>query len=416
MIKTLWGNFNISGMYLQEVFLYIAVLLLPFIFWPWAAVPYEIPKVWFFLCWLELWSFVSVISSPSSLTKIGKTNKLTILVFFFLFIIIISSVFGVNLKKSLWGNYYRLDGLMTYCHLIILYLIVSLFWKNTWRNGLIKSIVIGSVGVSMWACVNGFILYVLKDSSVQNWQGAIGVSFGQPNFLTGYLLVTLPFIIYMIRKNKGRIKGVCITFLLLIIIAIGLTLSWAGLFCLLLLVFYFILKLRLNKIGKIIFVITLLFSFIACICVYSFFRNKDFIAESRTRIYMRSMIGVVRRPFLGWGWANADSAINSSVWPLPITFDVYVDKAHSHVLEVLVTSGIFGLLIYILIIVRVYWILIRLFQRSSHANERLWYETWILVFSLFIIHSQTNVISINQEIFFWLTAGIAGYEENKSKL
>jgi O-antigen ligase len=118
-------------------------------------------------------------------------------------------------------------------------------------------------------------------------------------------------------------------------------------------------------------------------------------ADSRWRILNRSVMAWQARPWLGWGFANVDHAIESTVWPMPYLHDIYVDKAHSIFLEVLVTTGVVGLVTYAGLAAAVVW--------------RLRRNRWLLsVALLYLLHSQTNVISINEEFVFWWLVGIAG--------
>lgn len=95
------------------------------------------------------------------------------------------------------------------------------------------------------------------------------------------------------------------------------------------------------------------------------------------------------------------SAVESVSWPVKAFPDVYVDKAHSNLLEILVTTGIFGFLIFLAIIFRA---LDQLFGK----------KVLLVVFLLFLFHSQTNVISINEELIFWLILGIVGSQRRKN--
>lgn len=126
--------------------------------------------------------------------------------------------------------------------------------------------------------------------------------------------------------------------------------------------------------------------------------------QDRERIYRKVFIGALKRPVFGWGWANVDYAFESNDWPIKVYHDVYVDKAHSEILEVLVTTGIPGLLIYLSLLIIFVKELIVKYKKS---RDKLWNFTLISGVVLYLFHSQTNVISIMEEIVFWLILGIA---------
>ena len=44
---------NVNTYRLFQFYLVIGLFVLPFVYWPWAAIPYEIPRVWFVQRWIE---------------------------------------------------------------------------------------------------------------------------------------------------------------------------------------------------------------------------------------------------------------------------------------------------------------------------------------------------------------------------
>src|SRR3989344_3471603 len=150
---------------------------------------------------------------------------------------------------------------------------------------------------------------------------------------------------------------------------------------------------------------TLLFSGILLGAAFFFIKiSGPFTFESRERILMRGVNAFTQKPFTGWGWANFDYAFRSVDWPIRYEHDIYVDKAHGVLLEFLVTTGIFGLLAYLAI-------LIRFFLRFLRENTVSYYTFLSLL--LFVIHSQTNIISISEELIFWILLGIVASQAPK---
>jgi O-antigen ligase len=124
--------------------------------------------------------------------------------------------------------------------------------------------------------------------------------------------------------------------------------------------------------------------------------------ESRQRIMMKGLIAIKSKPILGYGWANFDYAFKSVDWPIHMDQDVYVDKAHSALLEILVTTGLVGFIIYLLIIINVSVSLL-------HKKSTIYYYI-LATFLLLILHMQTNVISTSEEILFWIITGFSAKE------
>jgi O-antigen ligase len=138
-------------------------------------------------------------------------------------------------------------------------------------------------------------------------------------------------------------------------------------------------------------------------------RNSGFLPEGRPRILTKVFLGALNRPILGWGWANVDYAFKKVPYPIYFQNDIYLDKAHSHLLEIFTTTGFIGLAIYLTIIcylLKIIWRKIKYYAVMKDQESIYWQQTLFLVLLLFLFHSQTNVISIAEEIYFWLVAGI----------
>lgn len=375
------------------------LLISPFIFWPEAKVPFEVPKAIFVHRWIEISSILGILAyTVKPKGKIGDVKIIT-LVAAFLVAAIVSSYFGVNFTKSYIGNYYRADGLITLIHLVVLFLTAyALIGKEYLRKTLfvifISGVLLSAISIIYYISTNVFgqNFYIFP-----TWQGATGITFGNPNFLAGYLVVTLP-ICYYFSLNPSQSKFKSILFIIQCA-AILLTKAWAGLLGMLIFLFIQFVLVKKSKIAAIAGIIILIGILPTVFGIFSATdsQNNILVAESRQRIFTKGLIAFSQKPIFGWGWGNFDYAFESVDWPIKINNDVYVDKAHSVFLEILVTTGITGALIYLLIITMV---LRNLFKLNPPYRHVL-----ITCFLLYLVHSQTNIISISEEILFWLIAG-----------
>jgi O-antigen ligase len=279
--------------------------------------------------------------------------------------------------------------------------LVNIYFKENWKKYISGGIVGGVVLVSLWAVSRGVRLHWLGDSGVENWYGSIGVSFGQPNFLAGYLLVTLPFWNLVNNRHKDRkIKILILSGVLVQIGAILLTDSIAGMVG----VGVWLLWSWLSKYRRYGLILISLVLVIAGVFGLAWSTTANEIPEGRQRIMYRAFSAVLSRPVTGWGIANVDKAIDSVVWPMKFKNDVYVDKAHSHLLEMLVTTGFVGLGLYILMVS--VWLKRLMVSLKNKPEDHAWRETLLLVVCLYIFHTQTNVISIAEEVVFWVMMGL----------
>ncbi|MBI3955247.1 O-antigen ligase family protein [Candidatus Gottesmanbacteria bacterium] len=391
---------------LEWVFI-AGLFITPFIFWPW-GVPYEVPRVWFVNRWIEVLLILTVITYRKDLIKkiASSLNSITLLIIIFLIVGFVSSITGADLPKSLIGNYYRGDGLITYLHLAVFSLMVNLFWQDFNKRLFHLCLAWGSVLISIMTLVMSILVINFNLLAIPHWENrAVGITFGNPNFLAGYLAVTLPFVFYQI-KTTGKIRRLgWILAVILQYLAIVATNSYGGLAIgLLALVGWFLIG---KKRGVQTFILLSLISIIL-ITFAIFQQNKisGFVPEGRERIFRKILLGVKKRPILGYGFANSDYAFEAGEWPIKLQHDVYLDKAHSTALEILATSGVAGLTVYLLLIYKVTGILIRVYSQAD-GQEKLANKVLLLVFILYLVHSQTNIISIQEELFFWMLAGIS---------
>lgn len=428
----------LSTVKITKILFFLGLLLLPLFFWPWSMIPYEIPKVWLFNRWVELLAIFAFLYPTS------KQNKLNpfifILIISFISNAVISSFSGIDFAKSFWGNYYRGDGLLTLFHLGAFALITALLWQKSWN--IFLAYAIGSSAILLSSLTILLSLYFsLPD--LKALPQATGIMFGQPNFLAGYLLLTLPFFVYLIQQSTNQKWNIGIT---LTIAGIFFTRSTGGILGVF--IFFVLLLYFLKKINIALFVLVLSVSIFLGITYHikgletAVIRNEAGY-QTRLEITKGGLESAMQKPIQGWGWANFDYAFESTGGNY--SPNVYVDKAHSHILEVLVTTGTLGLLFYLALIFTCLFMLLKMNyrgfaravsvlltslrlvplkrellhpqpQRLRYCVGRIkkgnhffsWESTLVVAFILFLYHSQTNVISISEEILFWLILGIIG--------
>lgn len=395
------------------MYLILGLFILPFVYWPWAQVAYEIPRVEFVLRWVELGGIMAVFWFLTRKVNQVRTRSVVNLLLL-LGSLLISALISVDPVKSWWGNYFRGDGLFTTIHLAVFSLLVSLFARREGRIWLSRAVAGGSALASIWAVYWGLRLHVLADQTVPNWQGKIGISFGQPVFLAGYLVVTLPFIWYLWRVS--RFKWEKIIWMIMFVgqsLAIFFTGSWGGI-----VVFFIFGLLGYTRELRLGFREAVLGMTIACLLALGMFGYKwwsvsrippQVLAESRQRIFVKGLLAWTQKPVWGWGPANFDYAFTAVDWPYRFTHDAYIDKAHSELLEILVTGGVMGGGLYISLIflaVSNLWFQ----QKLAQARDREWWMSILFMLIMYTIHSQTNVVGIGEQVMFWLGIGLSAQE------
>jgi O-antigen ligase len=379
-----------------------SILVSPFAVWPYSIVQFEVPRVVF-------WQMASVVLMLLALWSLAFRKGFAPILNKKLWLILLVWVGGIGI--SVWtnhtwndswtGNFYRHDGLQTLSALVCLAMAVSISWRNSWQKVVAISQVCALACISAWTLVDTLRLWQGAGGLIPTMNGAVGVSFGQPNFLAGYLLITLPWLYFLWQDTASKTIRVFLGLVgLLSCLAIVATQSWAtalgiGLFLLGLICIYS---------NKTTYLLGLAVLFAMAFNGYAYWEGHlTFFPESRARIFYRAHLAILEKPLLGWGWARVDEALTRYPWPTQVLHDVYIDKAHSHFLEMAVTTGLVGLGAYLFF---VYTLFGSLHDRlQTNKTDKHWYATLLLILALYIFHTQTNVIGIAEEIPFWLVVG-----------
>ncbi len=374
----------------------IGLFVLPLFYLPHDLVPFEVPKVKFLFLW-SLAIAVLVLVRVIKQREIVSFGKKQWLVLSWLVALIITSLFGVDTVKSFLGNYFRWDGIFTYLSLVGMFLALSMVPAKTWLNGATWGIALGNIGSCLWAT------WQMLTKTGVGFDG-YGAGFGQPVFLAGYLVVSVPFVWLLIRKINSKNRRIVLYAVSLSLLLSGLwaTKALTALVCLPVLLLLFVFDIRKKSFWwgavVVIFLAALVLRMYGLEMKKGAERGSGLVYEGRERILMKSYLAFVERP-MGYGVANFDRAFESVDWPIKINDDVYVDKAHSNIVEMFVTSGLIGGGLYLLIIglgIR------QLLAGKGEINKFL-----LMSLVVYVIHSQTNVTSVAEEVIFWLSLSVA---------
>lgn len=354
----------------------IGILLLPLVYW-------EVPKVWFYLGFIDLMAILSTFYFKGTNKEKTKNNYLKSFLIIFLVTAVITSIVGYDFYKSVIGNYYRADGLVTLLHLVGFSIIFGILYKDQSEDKKLKSELYLSQAI--------FFSGVL--SSIFN-------NFGQINFLVGFLLTTIPFGLFLIFNTKNiYFKAIYAIGLLIKVSVILNASSYVGVLGLILIIPLFYVIKENKKVGLFLFGAVVAISMFSFIYFKSITSSNNYVAESRIRIYRNVYVGSLNRFLTGYGWSNTDLAFSSVTWPMKFNNDVYVDKAHMQILDIFANMGIFGVLIYLIINLYVIKIL--------HSERKLFTNTLLVSLLMYFLYAQTNITSISQEFIYWLIIGVA---------
>lgn len=363
--------------------------------------PYITAKNFFFRMIVELmgaaWVGLVLIDSKKYLPR-----RTIVLIAFtaLLLIAFISSIFGVNFGSSFWSNFERMEGLITYLHLFLLFLILAGTFRTRrewfWMFGF-------SLGVSFLLAFYGLLEYIGAVNTYADSKRVIS-TLGNPLYVAAYLTFHIFLIAYVWNYARSRpvrwLLAGLFFFELLIFFLTGSRGAFLGIIGGTGFVVFLWIIFGASKKQKFIFGLALLFllavpflfqalgdiSFIKNNTVLSRFSDislSDSTVRARFNIWGMAFKAFSERPLLGWGVGNF-------IIPFTKYYDVrmfgnepWFDRTHNMPLEWLVATGIVGFLIYLFVFVAIVVGLVMAKKKGILQNRDVIIFTGMLVAYVF---------------------------------
>jgi hypothetical protein len=302
------------------IFMFL-LFILPFVVIPVGISPYETYKVIIAEILIETLLFIRLIHPKSfGFRKFHKQQ--IILVGLFSVLIIIDSIIFKS-STNIFGNPFRLQGVLLLCHLLVFSLLSSI----------IKLKIPGFVPITSL-----FLLVITTLFIGTNINSRFFGPLGEPNALAATAILIFPFIFFY-QKLPYKIIG-----LLLTISVIVLSGSRSGMIAISIQILFLVLscktKISLSK----IFLICL--SFVVLSLSLPFFENHSGIYENRLTVWQTALSAGLKSSIIGSGFGAVESTIHSAALNLNNAVRVQVvDSSHNFILDFFIQGGIIGLLI-----------------------------------------------------------------------
>jgi len=353
MAKKFRGNKNLENFCLSIIrWGTYLILFTPLIIWRVSFFPFVTPKTIYFRILVEIISAAYLFLAISFSQYRPRIDKLSITIFLFLCILVLTSFTGINFVRSFWSTYERMTGLFTMFHLLAFFIILtSVFQKREdWEKILATSIIVGVL----------LSLYVLLTPQQVSTRG--GGTIGNTSFMATYLLFDIFFAIILFLAKRGNLQifsGISLAILLPTLLtssARGAIISFSG--GLLLLILGYLLfseKKNLKRAGIISVSSLIIFGIILVIYQPSFIKNKigEILRDMGPRfvVWKKGWKGFLERPILGWGPENFNVVFlkyfNPCMFLSECGGEIWFDRVHNVVFDTLVTTGIIGFLSYL---------------------------------------------------------------------
>lgn len=378
-------------------------------FLPMVDQPFELPKVWLLLSWCVLLIYGAIRAflhhQPSALKQKRDFFVIFSLLLWFGWVWF-SGIHSGSFTASLLGNIHRLDGLFTLSALVVIALIFSHFAVRRAQEWLPIILLVSVAATALSVVGHAFAVTVLGMSQLDIWHGAFGGIFGQPIFAAGFLAVTAPIVVYFFtRYEQDWMRLVTTSVLILVGVALFFTQAFGAVISVGFVGTAFLFVYRKSwKLGLIVFLVSMVILGFALKNQQELVNSR--VADTRLRIWQQLYGAWQEKPLVGWGWAQTGVAFTSQPQPEAILFDIYVDKAHSHFIEMGVTTGIVGLVLYVLFLLAVFVAVLQRVRSANSPAEKAWWLCVLQMFCIYVVHTQTNVVSISEEVVFWTVVGL----------
>ncbi len=355
-------------------------LITPWIFTSVNSELFELPKMYFLYGSTLIILIFHLVGYLKGKNKLFQPTFLDWPLLLFLVSQIVSTFFSIDLHTSIFGYYSRLNGgllsLFTYA---LLYWILAVHLDSHLKNRLIAVSLFSGLVVAVYGIAQHF--GIDKNIWVQDVQNRVFSTLGQPNWLAAYLCILLPLSLDRFFNSKSRLSSI---YYLSLIVAFYLCLlftkSKSGIIAAVIsLGVYFLITFFKKNYSRYLLIIASI-PFI----VFSLFVNnpiKDFLFPSKivaTPVSDTTLnitpSGDIRKivwkgafqlwqqfPLFGTGpetFAYSYYWIRPAAHNLTSEWDFLYNKAHNEYLNYLATTGSFGFLTYLsLILVTGYWLL-----------------------------------------------------------
>jgi len=369
-------------------FLYLGLFsLTPLIFTSINSELFELPKMYFVYLATLLIVFFHSLNWQKGQVSLFQKNKLQLFFSLFLLSQLISTIFSIDVHTSLFGYYSRLNGgLFSLLAYYLLFSVLQNYLQPDFKNKIIKY----SLGAGFFVAIYGILEHfgIDKHLWVQDVENRVFSTLGQPNWLAAYLCILLPLAIDKFLSAKTILQKSCFLFLVSsFYLCLLFTKSKSGLAAgaisiIIFLIIYIIKNLKsLNKnsFAKVAVIAT--FFLISSLSInnpikdYLFpskISNSSFVIDNSLNI---TPSGDIRKivwegakklwqsfPIFGTGpetfaytyyWTRPASHNLTSEW------DFLYNKAHNEYLNYLATTGTFGFLTYLLLIISTIYIFLK---------------------------------------------------------
>lgn len=334
--------------------------------------------------------------------------------------------FSVNLAQSFFGSYDRQEGFISYLFYFFWFVLVfiNLSASKEINAKKIKHLIITAVLSGFLVSLYGVLQFLNIDfitwAESAPLSSRISSTLGQPNFLASFLLLVIPLSVYLLINTPKFLGKFFYSLIIILQIACLFFTASRGALLALLLVFFALLLFFWSKIRLSIFKKTLIiFGFLFLISlgalgveqylpgrISTLTDLKYGSLAVRVIFYKTAIQGIIAKPLFGYGQENGNDIFIKYYQP---DWGVYgdvgatTDRAHNLILDILLSGGIFGLLLFSLLYYQFFSLIKNNFKKDGFKSLSLFLGLGAAAYLISLLFSFTIV---SGEIYFWLFLAI----------
>jgi O-antigen ligase/tetratricopeptide (TPR) repeat protein len=295
-----------------------------------------------------------------------KISWVTKAVIFFTGAVLLADLFGVNVYKSLWSNYERMEGFVLIAHLAMFYIVSSSVLNNQ-----SKWFQFFNVSIFASALMSIYGLFQVFGKITINQGGTrVDATLGNATYLAIYLVFHVFLCLYLLvdstKPQWQRWAYACVGLLNIVILYFtatrGAILGLIGGLLLAGLIVLFkerenvLLRKSAYVLMGVVFVIIAGFLAIKntefaknnqVLGRFSSLGIKEIKSQGRYFVWPMAIKGFQENPILGWGQENFNFVFNKNYDPRMYGQEQWFDRTHDIFLDWLIAGGLVGLLSYL---------------------------------------------------------------------
>jgi len=348
--------------------------------------PFITGKNFFFRIIVEIVAGLWLILAYRDKTARPKSSWILWSLLTYLVIATLATIFGQNPIRSFWSNFERMEGLLSYIHnfLFFLILISIIKTKQAWR-WLLKT----NLGVSVitsWIA----LLQLAGKSAIHQSGSRLDATLGNSAYMAVYMLFSIFVAVYLLVTSRNTIAkwiyGIVAfieTIILYYTATRGAILGLVGGVVIILLLTALRKQGSSRKIA-----LSALAGIVVLVAVFISMRNTAVVKQNqvlsrfatlswndpsllaRKQIWTMSFEGFKEHPILGWGPENYSLVFQKYYTPNMWSQEPWFDRSHNIVLDNLINAGVLGLLAYLAIFIGALYYLWR--PKSGSSEQDLW--------------------------------------------